>query len=141
MGLQMNILAFPKRILKYKNNLFFAPLFSRRRVELSTLCKCEKHVFLDCQACRASAQLRFPHQKSIFFRTWIVQRSFCDKFIARQGKSTVNTWCINEHFDEVLRRIYCKNRTRFESPTAKQMRQYPNSPELSKIAVYRRCRS
>ncbi|MBQ4630435.1 MAG: hypothetical protein IJB70_05600, partial [Clostridia bacterium] len=48
----------------------------------------------------------------------IVQRSFCDKFIARQGKSTVNTWCINEHFDEVLRRIYCKNRTLFESPTA-----------------------
>ena len=79
----------------------------------------KNHAFLDCQACRASAQLRFPHQKSIFFRTWIVQRSFCDKFIARQGKSTVNTWCINEHFDEVLRRIYCKNRTRFESPTAK----------------------
>ena len=37
-----------------------------------------------------------------------------------------------------------KNITLFHrrcSEIVKQMRQYPNSPELSKIAVYRRCRS
>ena len=78
----------------------------------------KNHVFLDCQVCRASAQLHFPHQKSTIFNTWIVRRSFCNKFIARQGKSTDNTLCIIEHFDVVLRRICRKNRTPFESPTA-----------------------
>ena len=73
---------------------------------------------MDCQVCRASAQLHFPHQKSTIFNTWIVRRSFCNKFIARQGKSTDNTLCIIEHFDVVLRRICRKNRTPFESPTA-----------------------
>ena len=73
---------------------------------------------MDCQVCRASAQLHFPHQKSTIFNTWIVRRSFCNKFIARQGKSTDNTLCIIEHFDVVLRRICRKNRTPFESPMA-----------------------
>ena len=72
-----------------------------------------------CQVCRASAQLHFPHQKFTIFNAWIVRRSFCNKFIARQGKSTDNTLCIIEHFDTVLRRIYRKNRTPFESPMAK----------------------
>ena len=71
----------------------------------------KNRIFFDCQAWRASAHLRFPHQKSAFFREWRVRRSFCNKFKARQEKSTGNTRCIAEHFDEVLRRICRKNRT------------------------------
>jgi len=78
----------------------------------------KNRIFFDCQARRASAHLRFSHQKSAIFREWRVWRSFCNKFKARQGKSTGNTHCITEHFDEVLQRIYRKNRTQFESPAA-----------------------
>jgi len=46
-----------------------------------------------------------------FFADGEFEEVFSNKFKARQGKSTVNTVCINEHFAEVLRRICRKNRT------------------------------
>ncbi len=51
----------------------------------------KKHILQDCQARRASAHLRFPHLKYTLFHIWIVRRSFCSKFTARQGKSADNT--------------------------------------------------